>query len=118
MATGSLFVEKQRMHFARLGNSPRLRQVLSCLLDASGRRVSAGDIDDACRAIFKQRHMAIHSDIAELRCNGIEIQRATRNESGIYEYWIAPEHIEAARIAQLKAITEAINHGGGASCVS
>ena len=75
-----------RCHAAKLENSSRLQQVLAALKSGQG-RMTGGAIYAFCMSQYSQHHGAIHSDITELRANGISIG-CERNAEGYYEYWI------------------------------
>ena len=68
------------MHFAKLENSPRLQRVYRVL--RKGRKVSTFQIMKATGF----RNCAVHSDISELRANGIDVKREQRGK--LHYYWV------------------------------
>lgn len=74
----------RKSHYANVNKSNRLKRLLSEL--QNGKLLSTVELQ------HKTGSMAIHSDIHELRCNGINVSRAkyigTHNGNRIYGYQI------------------------------
>jgi len=70
------------MHAARLETSPRLKSVMAALWD--------GEWHSTMELAMRTGGCAIHSDIAELRANGIEIESryegVSANGRRVYAY--------------------------------
>ena len=73
------------MHAAAIGTSARLQAVLEFLRDRGARGATTAELQSATGS------MAIHSDVAEVRANGVEVRCAydgMSNGRRVYRYTV------------------------------